>query len=212
METEVTTQQNGISATPAQPLAHSRSRHLLSRDQSRLLVIDVQEKFVPHLTDGPRLVANCRLLVEGARLLGVPVSVSEQNPTKLGATVTALSELLPPAKLKMRFSSAECLLEELTASGPPRHQIVICGIETHVCVQQTALDLLAWGWDVYVVADAVQSRFETDRTIALQRMSAAGVTLVSAESVLFEWCETAEAAEFRDVSRLVKSHMKSTAG
>lgn len=202
----MTTQQNGISATPAR----SRSRHLLSRDESRLLVIDVQEKFVPHLTDGPRLVANCRLLIEGARLLGVPLSVSEQNPTKLGVTVQELGDLLPAARVKMRFSSAECLLEELTASASPKPQIVICGIETHVCVMQTALDLLAWGWDVYVVADAVQSRFETDRAIALQRLSAAGATLVSTESVLFEWCETAEAAEFREVSRLVKTHMKSS--
>jgi nicotinamidase-related amidase len=196
--------------TPQKPLSWARSRHLLAREESRLLVIDVQEKFVPHLTDGSRLVANCRFLIEGARLLGIPLSVTEQNPGKLGATLSELAALLPAPRLKMRFSSAECLLDDLTSSGTKR-QVVICGIETHVCVMQTALDLLAWGWDVSVVADAVQSRFESDRVIALERMAAAGVTLVSVESALFEWCETAEATEFRELSRLVKSQARKPA-
>jgi hypothetical protein len=187
------------------PSRPTRSRSLLSRDESRLVVIDVQEKFVPHLTDGKRLVAQCRMLLAGAGLLGVPKSVTEQNPGKLGATVDELRELLPPPLTKMRFSSAECLQPELRGAGEARRQVVLCGIETHVCVLQTALDLLAEGFDVYVVADAVQSRSESDREIALNRLSAAGVTLVSLESVLFEWCETADAAEFRDLSRLVKS-------
>jgi isochorismate hydrolase len=108
----------------------------------------------------------------------------------------------------MRFSSAECLFGEPNQSADFRRQLVICGIETHVCILQTACDLLAWGWDVYVVADAVQSRFPSDRDWALKRMESCGVTLVTTESVLFEWCETAEAAEFRDISRLVKSRSK----
>ncbi len=190
------------------PSPFSRSRCLLSRHESRLFVIDVQEKFVPHLTDGMRLVSNCRFLIEGAKLLGIPLAVTEQNPLKLGTTVAELRELLPTPLDKMRFSSAECLQNELTAGDEVRRQIVICGIETHVCIMQTALDLLSQGWDIYVVADAVQSRYESDRSLALDRMAAAGVTLVSVESALFEWCETAEAAEFRDISRLVKARAK----
>lgn len=185
-----------------------RSRSLLSRDESRLIIIDVQEKFVPHLTDGNRLVAQCRLLVEGARLLRIPLAVTEQNPGKLGVTVAELRDLLPAPKTKMRFSSAECLSEELLAGGEPRRQVVLCGIETHVCVLQTALDLLGQGWDVYVAADAVQSRYESDRLLALERMLAAGVTLIPVESALFEWCETADAPEFRDLSGLVKGRAK----
>jgi len=204
----VSTGEKNTPGEAAKPSPFSRSRCLLSRHESRLFVIDVQEKFVPHLTDGTRLVSNCRFLIEGAKLLGIPLAVTEQNPLKLGATVQELRELLHSPLKKMRFSSAECLQDELTAGDGIRRQIVICGIETHVCVMQTTLDLLSQGWDVYVVADAVQSRYETDRILALDRMASAGVTLVSVESALFEWCETAETAEFRDLSRLVKSQAK----
>ncbi len=130
---------------------------------------------------------------------------SEQNPDKLGPTVPPLRELLPTPERKMRFSSAECLLNGMRESGDARRQVVICGIETHVCILQTAIDILSWGWDVYVVADAVQSRFPSDHDWALRRLESSGVTLVTTESALFEWCETAEAAEFREISRLVKS-------
>lgn len=193
------------SNTTKSALREGRCRQLLARDDSALIVVDVQEKFAPHLQNFHLLIEHWQRLVQGAKLLQVPVLVTEQNPDKLGLTVAPLREWVPEPKRKMRFSAAQCLSDDNVMSVDTRRQVVLCGIETHVCILQTALDLLSWGWDVYVVADAVQSRYELDHSTALQRMESSGVTLVTTESVLFEWCETAEAAEFRDISRLAKS-------
>src|SRR5262245_17716503 len=182
-----------------------RSPELLSRNECRLLIVDVQEKLVPKIFELDRLLANCRMLIQGAGILGVPVFATEQYPKGLGHTVPQLAELLGPPAQKLRFSCAEALdwgaAREDTCD---RFQIVVAGMEAHVCVLQTVLDLLGSGFQVYVPADAVSSRGELDWKIALERMSNAGATIVTTESVLFEWCEVSGSPEFKQISQLIK--------
>ena len=182
-----------------------RSPELLSRTESRLLIVDVQEKLVPKIFDLERMLANCRSLIQGAKILGVPVFATEQYPKGLGKTVSQLAELLAPPAQKLRFSCAEVLDWGTGAQQTDnRFQIVVAGIEAHVCVLQTVLDLLGNGFQVYVAADAVSSRTECDRKIALDRMAAGGATIVTTESVLFEWCEVSGTPEFKQISQLIK--------
>lgn len=182
-----------------------RSGELLSRRSSRLLVVDMQEKLLPLIPVAEKLTFNCRRLIEGAGIMQVPVSATEQYPRGLGPTVETLRELLGDLPEKVRFSCAEALNWGGAAEpGNDRFQVVVAGIEAHVCVQQTVLDLLALGYQVYVVADAVASRGKFDWKIALDRMANSGAVLTTTESVLFEWCEAAGSPEFKEISRLVK--------
>ncbi len=185
-----------------------RSPELLHRASSRLLIVDVQEKLVAALRESTRerLVSNCRFLIEGARLFGVPVTATEQYPQGLGSTVASLAELISERPAKKRFSGVECLGWPTAASASDdRFQIVVAGMETHVCVMQTVLDLLAAGYQTTVVADAVGARGDLDHHTALERMANGGATISTAEAVLFEWCESAEVPEFKRLSALVKA-------
>lgn len=184
----------------------SRSPLLLARNRSALMVVDVQEKLAPSIENIDRLGWNISRLVRAAGMLGVPVVATEQYPGGLGHTVTDLASLLEGAEIaeKRMFSCRECseLVEGLR--NRDRDQVVIGGIESHVCVLQSALDLVAQGFDVFVVADAVGSRAEDDYRWALERLMLAGATVVTTEMVLFEWCETSSAPEFKAVSGLVR--------
>jgi nicotinamidase-related amidase len=180
-----------------------RSRELLARDDSRLLLVDVQQKLTAIMPGIELPIANCRKLLQGARILGVPVSATEQYPRGLGPTVPELAELVDMRVEKLRFSSAECL-DWVRGDKGDRTKVVVIGIETHVCIQQTVLDLLAAGFSVYVPADAVASRNPYDRDIALNRLRDSGATITTTESVLFEWCETSAAPEFKQISALIK--------
>jgi nicotinamidase-related amidase len=183
-----------------------RSPQVLHRQHSRLVIVDVQEKLIPAIFDANAVIASDRFLCEGARLFGVPIHITEQYPQGLGPTVSALAEFAADRPSKKRFSGAEALgwppAAEITDA---RHQIVVAGIEAHVCVLQTAFDLLAMGYSVFVVADAVGSRSPLDKQIALDRLRDAGATIISVESVLFEWCEASDAAEFKALSAMLKS-------
>jgi len=174
----------------------------LSPATSLLCVIDVQERLLKALPEADRVVERCRRLAEAARLLGVPGVLTEQYPQGLGPTPAMLAELLPPPTVKLAFSCC----------GSPGFQAalsagittaVLAGLETHVCVSQTALDLLAIGLGVFVVVDAVASRHPLDHEIALRRLEAAGGILTTSEAVLFEWCRSAEHPQFQAVRRLV---------
>ncbi len=181
-----------------------RSPDLMSRGDTAILVVDVQEKLVPAIADAARVVWNVRRLIDGAKILGLPVIGTEQYPKGLGPTVGELAERLGPVPSKLTFSCGGCpeLFEELQGRGI--HKILVCGIEAHVCVAQSVLDLLADGWRVYVAADAVGSRFAVDYRVALERMDSAGATLTTTEATLFEWCEAAGTPEFREISRLAR--------
>ena len=141
---------------------------LMSRGDTALLVIDVQEKMMPHIRDHARVVWNVRRLIDGAKILGLPVEACEQYPQGLGKTVPELAGRLGAPSTKLTFSCSGCpeLFARLRADGASR--LLLCGVETHVCVQQTALDMMADGWRVYVAVDAVGSRFEIDYQTALR--------------------------------------------
>ena len=182
----------------------TRSNELLSRSDSRLLIIDVQEKLLPLIPVADRLIENCRRLIEGAKILGVPVDATEQYPKGLGKTMPVLAELLGEITEKLRFSSAEVLnWGAASAQEDDREKIVVAGIECHVCVQQTVLDLMAYGFRVFIPADAVASRHTFDWEIALRRMSDSGATITTTESVLFEWSEIAGTDQFKQISKLI---------
>jgi nicotinamidase-related amidase len=169
---------------------------------SLLCVIDVQERLLPAVPDAKRVVARCCRLATAAGLLKVARVLTEQYPKGLGLTPPVLASLLPPAEAKMTFSSAGCdTVAQALAGGLT--SVVLAGLETHVCVSQTAFDLLSQGLCVFVVVDAVASRHAIDHETALRRLEGAGGILTTSEAVLFEWCRSAEHPRFQDVRRLV---------
>lgn len=173
-----------------------------------LLIVDVQERLMPVIDGGSVIVFNTRRLAEAARIFGVPTVVSEQYPKGLGPTLDEILQALPektPVLPKKTFSVCgdDALHRAITEIEVPK--VVLCGVEGHVCVQQTVLDLLALGREVLLVVDAAGSRFPRDYEIALRRMESAGVTLTTTESILFEWCETAGNPSFKAVSALAKA-------
>jgi isochorismate hydrolase len=159
------------------------------------------------MAEGGAMLAAAARLIHGARRLGVPAVVSEQYPQGLGPTVPDLRDALAPDTLVLAKTAFSCLGDRalkaaLAADG--REQVVVCGLEAHVCVLQTSLDLLAQDRQVFVVADAVASRAPRDRALALDRLVQAGAQVVSVEMVLFEWLVDAADPAFKDVSRLVR--------
>jgi len=190
-----------------------RSAELLSRHRSRLLVVDVQQKLIPVIHDRESIVRRIRFLLDAAEQMEVPVMVSEQYPQGLGATIEEIAKHSSVSRVfdKLRFSAADAFCEQTllqNAVAPDAHdgrnQVVVVGIEAHVCVLQTATDLLARGFRVYIVADAVGSGSASDQMIAVQRLRDAGATICTAEGAAFEWCETAEADQFKTMSKLIR--------
>lgn len=184
-----------------------RSPLLMSRTNTALLVIDVQEKLVPAIENHERIVWNIRRLLDAAELLGIRFYATEQYPRGLGPTVSELRDRLVAVPEKSMFSCRECteLIEELHRGGTTN--LLLAGIESHVCVQQTALDCVAAGFNVFIAADAVGSRHDMDHDIALCRMEASGCFVTTTESAMFEWCETSQAEEFKAISKLVQEQL-----
>lgn len=163
---------------------------LIRAATSTLLVVDIQERLLPAIDDGPALVEYSQWLLRVARALDVPVLASEQYSKGLGPTVAALRDELEPTQI----------LEKLDFSAD-RRQFVVCGSEAHVCVLQTVLDLLGRGREVFVVEEAIGSRRPSDKALAVERMRQAGAMIVSREMVAFEWMERAGSDRFREISR-----------
>ena len=174
---------------------------LMTAKDSVLLVIDVQDRLLPHIHEGAGVLEHAGWLVRVAGRLGVPVLATEQYPRGIGPTHTDLAALLPaPPAQKLHFSS----VASGALAGEPafaRPQFVLCGIEAHVCVLQTALELKAMGREVFVVDEATGSRRAADKALGLARMRAHGVEIVSREMVAFEWLHESGTALFKDVSR-----------
>lgn len=184
--------------------ALSRSPELLSRSSSGLLVVDVQQKLIPHVADSQRIVWNIGRLLDGARIFGVPVIGTEQYPQGLGSTVESLAKRFTVCPDKLTFS---CLgIPDLFAAWSQQgiYQILVVGIEAHVCITQTVLDLLHVGFRVFVAADATGSRSPFDYQTALRRIESAGATIITTESALFEWCERSGTEEFKQIRDLVR--------
>lgn len=179
---------------------------MLARDDCLVLVVDVQERLAPAIADGSAVVERCRLLVEAARRLGVPVIASEQYPKGLGPTLEPMRASLgnAPRIAKLAFSCARepAILEAVRASG--RRTILVTGMEAHVCVLQSALGFSAEGYRVAIVADATGSRRPESRTLALERARAAGCAVVDTEMAIFEWLERAGTDEFRAISPWIR--------
>jgi nicotinamidase-related amidase len=171
---------------------------LLARDRAALVVIDVQEGFRPYAAFA-RVASSASKLLAAARILEVPVLVSEQYPKGLGATAPEVGLEDEPRVEKTVFSAARA--DGFDLQG--RSQALVCGIETHVCVSQTVHDLLADGVEVHVPADAVGSRYELDHERGLERMERAGAVVSSVEAALFELLERAGTPEFKAVQKLI---------
>lgn len=174
---------------------------LVSRSQATLLVVDVQEKLITAMTDPEGTVKRTEWLLRVCRELEIPVVFSEQYPKGLGATLQQLTDAardsLTVEKVHFSCVSAECLPEDLLA----REQVILCGIETHVCVLQTALELLARGKQVFVVEDATDCRSTYSHELGIQRMRDAGAQIVTREMVVFESLQSASHEKFRAISK-----------
>lgn len=181
-----------------------RSPELMSADDTVLLVIDVQEKLVRLVPGHARLVWNIGRLIDGAQLLQVPVLATEQYPQGLGPTTPELATKLGQVPGKLSFSCSGCAATIAALTDLDRPKVLLVGIEAHVCVLQTALDLLSSGYRVYLAVDAIGARHEIDFTTALGRLQSQGASLVTTEMALFEWCRVAGTPQFKQISALVR--------
>lgn len=200
---------------------------LLDSNDCQLVLVDYQTRLMPAIHEAPLVLANALRLGQMARLMQVPVWGTEQNPVKLGSNDPAVRALCLKTLIKMRFSAADDgLLDVLrpparpaggnarslpkhlqkpaASPAPERGTVVIAGCEAHVCLLQTALELIEQEFDVWVVTDACGSRTERNRDAAFDRLAGAGAELVTTEMVAFEWLRTAEHPVFRDVHALIK--------
>ena len=187
---------------------------LIERQKSLLLVVDIQEKLAPAIHDGEAAVRNNVRLISAARQLGVPTFVSEQYVRGLGPSLPAIREAAAPAtttgavdvkffeKIHFSCTGEPGVIDMLRAAN--RSQVMLTGMETHVCVLQTGLGLLEAGFQVFLVADAASSRTPENRRAAIERLSAAGASIVTTEMVLFEWLQKAGTDEFRALLPLIK--------
>ena len=191
-----------------QSASRFRSPHLMGQNNSAVVVIDVQKALLPHIPQHERLAWNIGRLLTAAQTLGVKAVATEQYPKGLGSTVASLTEpfaeLLGEIPDKTMFSCRECasLFDTLSDSGI--HNLLLCGIETHVCVAQSAMDLMSQGFNVFVCMDAVGARNEIDHDTAIRRMENCGVIPTTTEAAMFEWCEKAGSAQFKTISKLVQ--------
>lgn len=184
----------------------NRNPLILKKESSALLIIDLQERILPVINNIESVLDNTIKLIKGFKVLNLPIYYTEQYPKGLGQTSEKLLNELQgySAIHKMSFScsGAPDLFSEI--KNKKLNQIVVCGVESHVCVQQTVLDLISNEFQVNVAADAVSSRRETDYKIALDRMRTVGAEITSSESVLFELLEVCGTAEFKEISKIVK--------
>lgn len=199
---------------------------LLDAAESQLVLVDYQIRLLPAIFEGAQVVANAVRLGQLARLMDVPVWGTEQSPSKLGANVADVKALCAQTLSKMHFSGVEeglgewlrppakpvggnarslpKHLQKPASNADERNTVVIAGCETHICLLQTALDLLEDEFDVWVVTDACSSRTERNRDAAFDRLAGAGAELVTTEMVAFEWLRTAEHPAFKSAQALIK--------
>jgi nicotinamidase-related amidase len=177
---------------------------MLSRENTILIVVDIQGNLARVMDEQAFLIENNQKLIKGMHVLGIPVIVTEQNP--LGTTIPEIADLLPGVQAIAKDSFSCCAEEKFVSAirAMNRKQILMTGIEAHVCVYQTAMDLLAMGYEVQVAADAVSSRTARNREIGIQKMTINGAILTSAEMALFELLKTAADPKAKDLFKIVK--------
>lgn len=190
-----------------------RSPQLINSDDTALVIVDMQEKLLPIVKQNEQILANVQRLVATAEILGVATVATEQYPKGLGPTVVSLSEAigrvsgkwLPagvPAKTMFSCRECESVFKQLQTQGV--HHLLLCGIETHVCIAQTALDMIAAGFSVQLCVDAMGSRFPLDHEVALRRLEAEGCSVTTTEAAMFELCEKAGSDEFKAIAKLLR--------
>lgn len=184
-----------------------RHESLLRASDTCLMVVDVQAPLLGAIWEPDRLLANVRLLVQAARILELPVVVTEQNRDRLGETVAGVRECLGDGVAALNKITFSCLGDEAIAAAVQatgRSQVLVCGMETHVCISQTVHDLVASGYTVHVAEDAVSSRSQSNHHTGLRRMQVAGALSTSAETAIYEMLERAGTQPFREILKLVK--------
>jgi len=171
-----------------------------------LVVVDVQGKLAQLMHGKEALFQNIRILIKAAKILNIPILWCQQCPASLGPTVPEVAQLLTGNESIDKSSFSCCGIEQFNVrlNELARNQVLICGIETHVCIYQTAVDLLRKGFVVDVLADAVSSRILENKRIAIERMAAEGVNISCTEMALFELLRTAEHSQFKQVAKLIK--------
>ncbi len=180
---------------------------MLNIDNTALLVIDVQGKLAQLMHDKEALFANLDRIIRGAQVLNIPIIWTEQVPEKLGQTTPEIADLLANGATPLSKASFSCcgtppFMTELQALN--RGQLLLTGIETHICIYQTSLDLLNVGYEVQIVADAVSSRTAENKQVGLNRVKEAGGIITSTEMALFELLRVAEGDQFRQIAKIVK--------
>ncbi len=185
----------------------NRHPNLFTKENSLVLLVDYQERFVSVLHKNDETVKNIKMTLAGANIYGVPVIVTEQVPEKLGSTIPDFKEYLHNAKFFYKKTMSCCgqlgFVDELKKRDIKR--IAVCGIEAHVCVLQTCLDLIHNGFQVHLICDAITTRISHNKEIAIEKMKSAGVIVSSVETVLFEMAYTAGTEEFKKLQQLFKS-------
>jgi nicotinamidase-related amidase len=179
---------------------------MLEIQKSCLVVVDVQGKLAQLMYEKEILFKNIQILIKAAKILKIPILWSQQCPESLGSTVPEIAQLLTDCEPINKAAFSCCGEENFNArlNETTRNQVLLCGIETHVCIYQTAIDLLRKGFSVIVIADAVSSRTPENKKIAIKRMTVEGVKISSTEMALFELMKTAEHPQFKNIARLIK--------
>ena len=178
---------------------------MLEPDNTVLVVIDIQGKLASLIHDKEATYANIVRMIRAAEVLGIDVICTEQYPDGLGPTIPEIAEHLNVDPIsKIAFSCCRQDEFETTLRRTKCTQVLIAGIETHICVYQTALDLLAGGYEVHVLTDAVSSRIQANRQLGLQRMNQAGAVMTSVEMALFEMLKVAKGDKFKEIARIVR--------
>ena len=174
--------------------------------KNALILMDIQEKIIAPINNKDSITKNIQKLLSAYQILDKNIFISEQNPTKLGKTI---KNLLPKIgftkiqKLDFSLASSQNLFEEL--DNKKITNLIICGFETHICIQQSVLEFLRQGYEVLVIADAIGSRNNLDHQIALQRMLHKGAIITTTESIIFEICKTSDRKEFKEISNIIKN-------
>jgi nicotinamidase-related amidase len=181
---------------------------LLDSANSIVMLVDIQDRLLSAMPDGvrARMIEQISILLTAANVLDVPVMITEQYPKGLGTTDNELTKMVKsdvPIIEKTRFSCAQVEAVRLHLEKQGRNKVVLVGMETHICILQTAMDLLGMGYQVYVLEDAVSSRSKSNQYNALQRMRAGGVVITNVESSLFEWIGDAQHPEFKTLAKLI---------
>jgi nicotinamidase-related amidase len=176
------------------------------QNEAVAVIVDIQEKLLPHIHDGEKILKNCRKLIEGLQILSVPFIITQQYTKGLGSTVLSVMQMFPEFNFieKNTFSCFEEPGFRERVVSLNKQNVILCGIEAHVCVLQTCLDLLEGGFNPVIVEDCISSRKLNDKLIAVERMRQEGARITTLESLLFELTRKAGSDQFKSISRIVK--------